>query len=306
VRNQQEARVGNGRELQRRLARRRLTSWVSTAATRIADVSRMVIVVGGLLLAVAFNIPWLENPLQKLGFDNVTEVSLSIVTFLLVAIFYEVRSPSTPRDGERHARHFPDAMDVYPVLTERMTAIRRREDKVLDVLGMTLYTAWPTITFWLNRAELDNWTIRLTAVSPHHEEDLHRIVPRAWFAESTANLSDAARVAHLPRIQEKGIRIETHSYDFVPVLHGFRLGSGDLFWSLLEWDREGRICRDAYSYEFVPREDDSASAVAIRRVFDSWFTRARQQEWTAHTAGEPQSGIDPHRAFRPSSVEEAH
>ena len=296
----------NGQELRRQIGRKRLKYWLTTAAARISDAARTVIVVGSLTLGVAFNIPWLEGPLKKLGFENLTEVTLSILIFLLVAIFYEVRSPTTSREaGSQYPRHFPDAMDLYPTLVERMNLIKRREDKVLDVLGMTLYTAWPTITFWLNRAELDNWTIRLTAVSPHHEHaDLRRVVPHSWFAESTANLSDAARVARLPRIQQKGVRIETHAYDFAPVLHGFRLGNGDLFWSMLEWDREGKLCRDAYSYEFVPREDDTASAAAIRRVFDSWFTRARQYEWTSQVTTEPSSGIDPVRAFRPPAAKD--
>lgn len=266
--------------LRRQLRRRRLAHWIATATRQIAEVSRAVIVIVGLLVAVALEVPWLQDPLKKLGLEDVTGITLSVITFLLVAIFFEVRSPIDHSQGQHETRHFPDAMDVYPILIDRINAISRREEKVLDVLGMTLYTAWPTLTFWLNRSELDNWSIRLSAAVEQPGDGLQRLVPEGWFRESRANLDDAARLAGTDRITTKGVRIETYAYDFVPVIHGFRLGNGDLFWSLLTWDADGRICRDHYSYEFIPHEDLSDSASATRAVFDSWFTRSCRTRWT--------------------------
>jgi hypothetical protein len=65
----------------------------------------------------------------------------------------------------------------------------------------------------------------------------------------------------------------------MPVVHGFRLGNGDLFFSTLSWDKNGKIGVGDYSYEHVPREDESPSAMATREVFSSWFQRAISQAW---------------------------
>jgi hypothetical protein len=161
--------VADPERLRGQLRQRRYAHKIAKLSRRIAETSRSVVVVAGLFVAVALEVPWLEGPLQKFGFENVTGITLSVITFLLVAIFFEVRSPLDRAHGRADPRHFSDTMDMYPVLIDRINSISRRDEKVLDVLGMTLYTAWPTLTFWLNRSELDNWTIRLSAVASRAE-----------------------------------------------------------------------------------------------------------------------------------------
>jgi hypothetical protein len=121
---------------------------------------------------------------------------------------------------------------------------------------------------------------------PAEQSDgLERFVPESWFRESKANLDNASYLGNTERIASKGVTIEAYSYDFIPVIHGFRLGNGDLFWSLLMWDAQGRICRDEYSYEFIPHEDTSESASAARTVFDSWFARSCRTPWVPQSPG---------------------
>lgn len=115
-----------------------------------------------------------------------------------------------------------------------------------------MYTAWPTVRFWLPRPEMSGWTIRLAAATHTGEAPNHAIglIPDGWFAESHANLSSIqAQQGGNGRV--RAIRLEAYGYDFMPVVHGFRLGNGDLFYSVLLWQDDGKIGREGYSYEFV-------------------------------------------------------
>lgn len=268
-----------------RRPRGRLQAWISSSGSDLVDALQSVVALGGLLAVVALQIPWLQDPLERMGAGNGTALTLTVLMVVIVSLYYEVKGVGRRIAQAEKAftpaqRHFPDPMDVYPVLLDRIRSIRRAEDKRLDVIGMTLYTAWPTIRFWLARAEMSGWTIRLaaavhTAETPNHAAGL---VPDDWFAESHANLS-SIQAQRDGGIRARAIRLEPYGYDFMPVLHGFRLGNGDLFYSVLLWQDDGRIGRDDYSYEFVSCEDHSPSAQAVRGTFDSWFARCARTPW---------------------------
>jgi hypothetical protein len=261
--------------------RGRLLERLRRSSPLLIDTAQAIIAIGGLLIVIAVQIPWLDAPLRRVGFGDHLNVTLTIFTLLLVSIFYDVRALSGRRERKvAEQRHFADPLDVYPVLHDRLLAISRQDEKVLDVLGMTLYTAWPTIGFWLARPEMAGWTIRLAAVvDTRVDQSTVSLIPSEWFRESQQNLTNISTMAKSPNIRDRSITLEAYGYDFMPALHGFRLGNGDLFYSILLWQRDGRIGRNGYSYEFVPCEDHSQSAQATREIFDSWFARARRSPW---------------------------
>ncbi|MQA98481.1 MAG: hypothetical protein GEV11_29245 [Streptosporangiales bacterium] len=226
----------------------RLHEWARRAGPATFDVLQSIIAIGGVLIVLLIHIPWLQNAFERLGFGDTNKLTLTVITVLLASTYYEVASGKRRAGREEIDRHFPDPMDVYPVLQERMRTIRRPEERTLDVIGMSLYTAWPTIRFLLARPDLAGWKIRLAAVV-----DVH--------------------------LRARNITLEAYGYDFMPVVHGFRLGNGDLFYSILLWQDDGRIGREGYSYEYVPAEDNSASASATREMFDSWLHRACHSPW---------------------------
>jgi hypothetical protein len=268
-----------------RRPRGRLQTWLSSSGAAFVDALQTVVALGGLLAVVALQIPWLQDPLERMGAGDGTAIALTVLMVVIVSLYYEVKGV-----GRRITRaekafaapqtHFPDPMDVYPVLLDRIRSIRRDEDKYLDVIGMTLYTAWPTIRFWLARSEMSGWTIRLAAAV--HTDEMPNcaagLIPAEWFAESHANLAGI-------QAQQGGdgwaraIRLEAYGYDFMPVFHGFRLANGDLFYSVLHWQDDGKIGREGYSYEFISCEDHSPSAQALRGTFDSWFARCCRTPW---------------------------
>jgi hypothetical protein len=252
---------------------------IKRASERLVSFIQVFIALAGLAIAILLNVPWLEGPLRRIGLTSTGALTGSVITVIVVSIFFDVRTLTVGKTGPEK-RHFSDPMDVYPVLLERIKSISRAEEKVLDVIGMTLYTAWPSIKFWLNRNDLNGWTVRFAAVSSGGQRRSTH-VPVAWHREAKTNLDNICDFANSPVAQAKHINLQSFGYDFMPVLHGYRLGNGDLFYSILMWQDNGTIGIDNYSYEFVPREDKSPSADAIRVVFDSWFRRASVTRWVA-------------------------
>lgn len=274
--------------LRRELRSQHVSYWLRVKGQRIASVVKAVAVVAGVALVVAVEVSWLEEPLRRIGFQDLDGIGAAVIVFILALMFFDMRGLAA-RQSANVDRHFSDPMAVYPVLIKRIQGTKRRSDKVLDVLGMTLYTAWPTVTFWLNHPELNGWTIRLCAMVDD-EGQLRNFVPPEWSSESRSNLENAAVRARTLATTGRNIEIETYAYDFIPVIHGFRLGNGDIFYSILSWQLDGRIGRESYSYQYVPCDDSSAAAIAIREVFDSWFKRARFRPWNG--AGAESSATD--------------
>jgi hypothetical protein len=252
---------------------RRLQQLVESSVEGI----KIIIAVGGLALVILLSIPWLSGPLAKIGLTSSTSFDQDVLAVIVVAIFFDVRRLIAKKPQDPH--HFPDPMAVYPVLQERISSITRKEEKKLDVLGMTLYTAWPSIRFWLNRPEFNGWTVRLSALAGN-EVALGSHVPATWFREARSNLDSVMEYASAPSTLERKINLQAYEYDFMPSLHGYRLGNGDLFYSILYWDENGLLSLDNYSYEFVSADNFSPSAIAIRQVFQSWFERATKTLWS--------------------------
>ncbi|MBO0808756.1 MAG: hypothetical protein J2P32_10705 [Actinobacteria bacterium] len=244
---------------------------------RALSLLQVIVAAGGLIVVVLLSIPWLDGPLRKAGFTRPGPLSQAILTLVVVSIFFEVRRLAARKPASQR-RHFSDPIDVYPVLLEHVQAIGRKEEKVLDVLGLTLYTAWPSIRFWLVRPELNGWTMRFTAIAAGSGE-LSAHLPGSSVRDAQANLDSIVDYADSDGGAGKNVTLKAFCYDFMPSLHGYRLGNGDLFYSILHWRPDGKLSLDDFSYEFVPRDDHSKSADSIREIFDSWFRRATVTEW---------------------------
>jgi hypothetical protein len=238
---------------------------------------QVIVAAGGVVLVVLLSIPWLEGPLTKAGFTKPGPLGQAIITIVVVSIFFEVRRLAG-RKPVSQRRHFADPMDVYPVLLEHVQATGRAEEKVLDVLGLTLFTAWPSIRFWVARAELNGWTVRFTAINDAGDR-FPKHLSESWFRDARSNLDSIMDYADSDAANAKNVTLKAFSYDFMPSLHGYRLGNGDLFYSIVHWQANGQLNLDDFSYEFVSRDDHSKSAETMREIFDSWFHRATITEW---------------------------
>jgi hypothetical protein len=249
------------------------------SAERLWVVLESTVAIVGLLFVIALAIPWIADRMADVGFSNGEKIAQTVITVVLVSIFFQVR-----RVGDAVAErgvdetHMNDPMDVYPVLEERMELAQNDGEKVLDVLGITLYTAWPSVRFLVGRRGLSGWTVRLAACGGPGDMPAH--VPLSWRREATSNLNAILEAALTSALRSNRVQLEAYGYDFAPAVHGFRLSNGDLFYSTLLWEEDGSaLCMDRYSYDFIPGEDDSAYARAAREVFNSWFERAMRLPW---------------------------
>ncbi|SNS89002.1 hypothetical protein SAMN06893096_1107 [Geodermatophilus pulveris] len=172
--------------------------------------------------------------------------------------------------------------EVYPRLREAIDRVTRPDDRVLDVLGLTLYTAWPNVRAWLDdhTCLLDGWTIRMRMVDPdilagplRHWFDPH------WLDEVRGVLEDVRRyvVENEESLERRGVKLTITTYALVPVVHGFRTGGGTYFISFGRWDdKTGELGRPYQSYEYLPPDDHSPRTCQYKAIFDNWLRRADQ------------------------------
>jgi hypothetical protein len=234
------------------------------------------IIVGGLLFLLLLNVPWLDGLFEEIGLSDdvaANEVVLVAVLVGLYAQFHRLNS-IVAAGASMKRQYIADPNALYPVLLARAQAIRRPHEREIDVLGMTLYTAWPSLSFWLQHDDVRDWTVRLASLSPAYHSDL---IPEKWGPESAHNIESARLLGASRSFLDRKIDVTVLEYEFMPCVHGFRLGNGDVFISFLRWSEDGKIGRDGYSYEFIPCEDESDGADAQRALFDSWFTRATSE-----------------------------
>jgi hypothetical protein len=252
------------------------SSGLHRAADRIESIAQGGQVWVAIAAAVALfllQIPGIETLASHLGVESNPHLRTVVSLILLTSILLELRQLKRTMAPARTDRiHYSDPQDMYAALSEKARAIADPDQRTLDVLGMTLYSAWPALSFMLQRPEINNWTIRLAtlskdAVSPR------QWIPDDWPAESAANVRQVyAFAAHQGR--DHGHRFEVIEYWFTPGVHGFRLGNGDLFISVLFWQEDGRLGKPGFTYDYVPSHDVSPGAAAMRSLFANWFERA--------------------------------
>jgi hypothetical protein len=195
-----------------------------------------------------------------------------------------------PEHDVEERRHFVDPIMMYPFLVERAESLEGAE-RSLDIIGMTLYTAWTTLKFWILRPETTNWSVRLAAVLDLDDRMSHW-VPEIWRDEAEIYLADIVETAELRDVISRRIQLRAYAYDFVPTVHGYRLGNGDMFISFLKWQDDNRLGKRGYTYEFIPGTEQSVSAQAFRDLFDSWFERAITRGQFAPRGRAPHSGTN--------------
>jgi hypothetical protein len=259
-------------EVARVTARARFVTWLRSSLVTVES----VVVVGGVALLVVIQIPWFEGLLDRIGLGDTPEVIQAILIAVLASLFLQwrelQRGVEELLDRQSLRVHFSDPFQVYPHLLERCLAIGDSKHKQLDVLGLTLFTALPFVEFWLMRPELNGWEITMALIDP--DTRAAEWIHNRWPDESRRALASVIDASKRGDIVARGIRLTAIAYDFAPAVHGFRIGTGDVYLATLRWEADGRLGVRGMEYEFIPAHDRSDSARAARALFDSWFQRA--------------------------------
>ncbi len=181
---------------------------------------------------------------------------------------------------------------VYPCLFEELNRARESE-RVLDVFGLTLITAWPQLKAWLAQPETPlGWTIRLLCLSPHMANRGMPWIRSEWYENARGMIQEieAYLVREEAAMLRRNVRLTLHTYDCIPALHGFYLGNETLFVSCLRWDAKNQFDDAHHFYEKFEGSDRSDRAEAYRKLFSNWFEHAVQLGSAAHVSP-PSPGI---------------
>lgn len=237
--------------------------------------AKVAIALGAFL--VLLQVPGIQNVGETLGLDSSRELLIAIGALLLTSILLELRQLKrriSPAITDR--QHYSDPNDMYNALRERAGELADADQLEIDVLGLTLYSAWPQLEPFLRGVVKDTWTVKFATLAENGTA-ARGWVPDSWPRESGTTV---AQVQQFKSRQGKDHHhvIEIYEYDFTPAVHGFRLGNGDVFISILRWEEEQpgeiRLGKHRFSYDYVPAHDASAEAVAARTLFRNWFDQA--------------------------------
>jgi hypothetical protein len=218
-------------------------------------------------------VPGAHELFTDLGLDDNVEFLTAVAVVLLTSILielYQLKRSVTPAISIR--RHFFDAGEMYDALKEKAGAITDPGHREIKVLGLTLGSAWPILEVFLERPEVEGWTVKLATLS-ENATAARDWVPGGWPEESKTIVRQVREFKARQGVDHKH-KIEIFEYDFTPAVHGFRLGNGDIFLSTLRWRPDGLLGQHRYPYDYVSAHDGSPGAYAVRELFHSWFERA--------------------------------
>lgn len=167
--------------------------------------------------------------------------------------------------------------DVYRVLRESIASAGTHAGHSLEVVGLTLYTAWPQIKTWIESEEspLDGWRITIRGI----DVELLASAANKWFdpewEDEAAQIRDDISsfiVGRSQTLTEKSIDLDYRKYDVVPSFHGFLLSTGTCLLSFLRWDATTSFYSRPHDvYEFI--DDDSARSRGYRQLAENWIWR---------------------------------
>ena len=96
------------------------------------------------------------------------------------------------------------------------------------------------------------------------------VLDSSW-AGQAQNYADLI-AARIPEAAALGVDLSLVSYPVVPALHGFVVGSGELFLSFCWWDsKKGVLAGPRQFYDHFGPEDQSDRAQQFRALFGNWL-----------------------------------
>jgi hypothetical protein len=248
-----------------------------------------VIVAGvSFLVLAAWTVSPLRDFLLKTGyFDDKTVVAMLGITLALILSSLDDVFKRIQTIGKDVASLVPTqsklvkrgVTDVYgPLLAELKTVPRRA--RTIDVLGLTLFTAWNQLEGWLSQPDAEGWKVTLLCLDPDFGAKAIPGIPSDWYeaAKSISTQIAAYDAAHRVELETRNIELIVLQYAAFPAIHGFRIGNGTLFISCTHWETAVDSLAKPYQfYDVFAASDQSERAEAYRSLFDNWFGHARAQ-----------------------------
>jgi hypothetical protein len=252
---------------------------------RIYEVAERLVLYAGAVVLVL----WAVSPTRKwlegwLLFDS---ASISALVGFLLVILYKTLfglEKAIERAGESGSTRLltGGVNEVYPVLSTLIFAAntqhrRERRPRELEVLGLTLFTAWPYLEGVLSGRELDGWSVRLLCLDPEFIRACSPTISAGWAHEAASKVEQIRDYVEYNRaeLDRRKVSIELRTYSCPPGVHGFRVAGRDVLLAVTHWGADNRFRPPYDFYEHVPLEDETGRAGAYRGLFENWISHAR-------------------------------
>ncbi|MFZ0772222.1 MAG: hypothetical protein WCA49_25035 [Candidatus Sulfotelmatobacter sp.] len=229
---------------------------------------------------------WMQG--HGLGRDvpAVVGIALAATMFVLVSFQQQLRQVAkrlgdfSPSASSRIIRG--GIKDVYPELQKILAELGAgsSSERSLDVLGLTLFTAWPMLLQpGLSSAEgaLRGWRVNVFLLCPDFIKS-NPCFSAAWALQAEAQLLAIKEFAtnNAQLLKELKTDLAVTKYKFFPAVHGFRTGAGHLLISYIHWNGTS-LEGPTQFYEFFQPSDKSARASLYRDLFGNWIERAKRE-----------------------------
>jgi hypothetical protein len=233
---------------------------------------------------------WIQNHgLAMLGVPEIVGMALVVTIFVMVIFQQQLKQvgehlSSFSPSGSSKIVH-GGVQEVYNELHKILDEIGpgSGREKGLEVMGLTLYTAWPMLLEpILSSAEgaLRGWRVNIFFLSSDYIK-ANPCFSESWDSHSSAELKAiqefAKKMKHL--LKQRGTELNVSQYKFFPAVHGFRTDAGHLLISYIHWNGE-LLDSPTQFYEVFQPSDKSARASRYHALFENWIQRAKREAAT--------------------------
>jgi len=253
--------------------------------SKLYDILRYAFLAIGAIAMFAWMIPYFRNLLEtKKLFDEKTVpgVAALALVFLLGALLSVGKNLKELPNEIKELLGIGSTIikggvgQVYPHLQDALGCQKTWRKQSLDVLGLTLQTTWHHICPWINQGVIRNTKIRLFCLDPAYLRKHPESISAEWADVAQTQIDSIRRymVEGAREMHARSVTIELFLNHNFPAMHGFRLGSGELFISFSQWTGEPGARHLDYARQFYERfraNDRSERAEEYRSLFENWI-----------------------------------
>jgi hypothetical protein len=251
-----------------------------------------VVLLGGLIFCLLWSVTPVRDFLKKLKLMDDASI-FGVVGVIVTIVIFELQQHEkiSKRIGDILALFSPaqnsqiefggvgQVYGKFNPVVKKMIEESRTSTRI-DVLGLTLYSAWPVaLEPQIQNGDLRNCVINVYLISTEFVKKNRELFRDDWEREVTAKPQEIAVFVrdHEVFMKERNIVVKVKSYNFFPGVHGFRTSDGHLMLSFVHWSKQQKTVDNPNQfYEIFPPADTSSRAKAYRDLFENWVNRAER------------------------------
>jgi len=136
-----------------------------------------------------------------------------------------------------------------------VTDSRAGAPTTIDVLGLTLFSAWPVaLEPQLQNEEIRNCVINLYLIDTAFAQKTPQLFRAEWLRDMESKPKEIAAFLeeNAERLQRNRVEVRLKPYAFFPGVHGFRTSDGHLMISFVHWAKQALDNPNQFYEIFLP------------------------------------------------------